>query len=235
MRSLLPSLALLAGCAGPAVHGSMPEVPRPERELTVGFVVVDGVYNTELTAPMDILHHTVFHAEHGMRVFTVAPSLEPVASFEGLRIVPDHAFEDAPPIDVLVVPSAEHSMDTDLENPGLIDFVRSRGERARYVMSLCDGAFVLAEAGLLDGLEVTTFPADRERLAERFGELSVHFDASFVHHGRAITSVGGARSFEPALYLAELLYGKPAADGMARGMVIDWDLARVPHRVVDVR
>ena len=231
-------LALVGtGCAGIGGARSSraveaPDVPRPDREWSVGFVLVDGVYNTELTAPLDILHHSVFHADPAMRVFTVAPSLDPVTSFEGLRILPDHTFADAPPIDVLVVPSGEHSMDSDLDDDELIGFVRDRGAAAHYVVSLCDGAFVLAQAGLLDGLEVTTFPSDRDGLAAMFPDLTVAYDVRFVHDGKAITSVGGAPSFEPALYLAELLYGKRAADGMAAGLVIDWDLASVPHRIV---
>lgn len=238
---VLPLLLLLASCATSAERkheaSSANAVPRgaehplARRELNVGLVVVEGVYNTELTAPMDILHHTVFHVEPGMKVFTTAPTTEPLRSFEGLVLVPDYAFADAPRIDVLVVPSALHSMDSDLENEELIRFVRERGEAADFVMSLCDGAFVLAQAGLLDGLHTTTFPADREALAERFPGLTVHHDARFVHDGKAITSVGGAPSFEPALYLCELLYGAEKTRGIAKGLVIDWDLTAIPHKI----
>lgn len=199
------------------------------RTLSVGFVIVDGVYDTELVLPLDVFHHTVFHTQPGMQVFTVAPSLEPVRTFEGLRILPDHAFADAPAIDVLVVPSAEHSMDADLEDEALIRFVRERGSKARYVVSLCDGAFVLARAGLLDGRWSTTFPADVARMREMFPRLRVLDGVSFVHDGPAITSAGGARSSDAALYLTEILYGTQVARGIAEGLCIEWDLARVLH------
>jgi len=231
-RPLLPVLvlfALLAACRAPAPPRAEPG-PAP---LRVGFLILDGVYNTELTAPFDIFHHTVFHAQPGMEVFTVAPTRAPVRTFEGLRIVPDHDFDSAPPIDVLVVPSAEHNLDTDLEDERLIAWVRRTGASARTVLSLCDGAFVLAQAGLLDGRAATTFPADIPRFRELFGErLHVREGVSFVHDGPAITSVGGARSFDAALYLCERLYGAQAARGLARGLVIDWELARVDHEVV---
>jgi len=202
------------------------DAPEP---LHVGLVVVDGVYNTELTAPMDIFQHTIFHTRPGMRVFTVGPSREAVTSFEGLRILPDHGYAEAPRIDVLVVPSAEHSMDTDLEDEELLAFVRERGTRADWVVSLCDGAFVLAAAGLLDGRRATTFPADVAAFRERFPAVDVHADVSFVRDGNAITSVGGAPSFEAALYLCELLYGAEVARGIAGGLVIDWSLDDVRH------
>lgn len=199
--------------------------------LNVAFLIVDGVYNTELTAPYDIFHHTVFHDDVGMTVFTVAPSLDPVTSFEGLRLLPDYAWSDHPSVDVLVVPSAEHSMGTDLENQAMIAWVAETAVGARAVLSLCDGAFVLARAGLLDGRAVTTFPADIPRLREMFPDVHVFEDQSFVHDGKLITSAGGARSFDAALYLCERLYGKQAADGIAKGMVIDWDLTAVSFLV----
>lgn len=98
-------------------------------------------------APYDIFHHTVFHTEPGMEVFTISPDGAAVTSFEGLTIGAHYSFADAPSIDVLVVPSAEHSMDSDLENEAMMRWVRRVGGEARYVVSLCDGAFVLAAVG----------------------------------------------------------------------------------------
>ena len=230
--ALLLAPLVLSSCRTASSGKSGTETSPPDDRLQVGIVVVDGVYNTELTAPMDIFQHTIFHTEPGMRVFLVGPSTEPVTSFEGLRLLPDYGFDEAPPIDVLVVPSAEHSMDTDLEDEELMAFVRVRGEAADWVVSLCDGAFVLAAAGLLDGLAATTFPSDQERFEELFGDrLEVRRGVSFVHDGKAITSVGGAPSFDPALYLCEHLWGAEVARGIAGGLVIDWDLARVAHEV----
>jgi len=222
-------LACASACSA-AGRGSSPGGSDPAA-LNVGFLMVDGVYDTELTAPLDVFHHTVFHTQPGMRVFTVGPSRRPVTTFEGLRILPDFSYDDAPRIDVLVVPSAEHSMDTDLEDQRLLRFVRERGREAGYLLSLCDGAFVLAAAGLLEGLESTTFPSDIPRYREMFPQLVVHEGVSFVHDGSAITSAGGAKSFDPALYLCELIYGAEVARGIGRGLVIDWRSDEVAHVV----
>jgi transcriptional regulator GlxA family with amidase domain len=227
-------LGVLAGLAG--CQTTWEDVRRvPEAEggaLRVGFLIVDGIYNSELMAPYDVFQHTIFHTEPGMEVFTVAPSVRPVRSFEGLEIVPHYTFRTAPPIDVLVVPSAEHSMDSDLENEELMSWVRRVGADAQYVVSLCDGAFVLAAAGLLDGLESTTFPGDIAAYRERFPELTVHAGVSFVHDGRAITSAGGAKSYDPAMYLCEVLFGVDVARGIGGGLVIDWDATEIPHVTV---
>ncbi|MEM7373320.1 MAG: DJ-1/PfpI family protein [Bacteroidota bacterium] len=205
-------------------------VDAPSEVWNVGFLIMDGVYNTELTAPMDVFQHTVYHTDPWMRVFTVAKTTEPVTTFEGLHIIPDYGYLDSvPPIDVLVVPSAEGHMSTDLADGEMIRWVLKTGKSARYIMSLCDGAFVLASTTLLNGLASTTFPADIKQYKAMFPHLEVYQDAIFVHDGQAITGAGGARSFEPALYLCELLYGKKVADGIAKGLVIDWDVNSFPR------
>jgi len=188
--------------------------------------MIDGVYNSELMAPYDIFQHTVFHTEGGIDVFTVNQTLDTVTTFEGLRLLPDYAFDspDLPEIDILVVPSAEHNMDSDLENDVLINWLSKTGQRADYVISLCDGAFVLAKAGLVDGKESTTFPSDIDRYRETFPNLIVHENVSFVHHDNLLTSAGGAKSYDVALYLVNHLYGDKVAKGVGRGLVIDWDV-----------
>ena len=203
----------------------------PDR-YNVGFLIMDGVYNTEFTAPYDIFQHTQFRKGiKAMNTFTIANTLQPIVSFEGVRILPDYDYttDSIPQIDILVVPSAEHHLDTDLEDRAMLNFVRQVDERALFVTSHCDGAFVLAKAGLLDDVSSTTFPSDIGKYRDMFPQLRVKDSVLFVHDGKYITSAGGAKSFEAALYLCEHLYGKAIAKSLAGGLVIDWDLEQVPH------
>ena len=198
----------------------------------VAFLIIDGVFNTELTAPYDIYHHTIFRDSiKAMNVFTVSNKSTTVKTFEGLKIQPDYNYliDKLPHIDILVVPSAEHNLDTDLENKSLLNFVRETSKSASYITSHCDGAFVLAKSGILNGIESTTFPEDIGAYKEMFPELVIHDSVLFVHDDKFITSAGGAKSFEASLYLCEILYGKKVADELANGLVIDWDLESVPH------
>lgn len=202
----------------------------------VAFLIMDGVYNTELTAPFDIFQHTIFRDSiKAMNVFTVANTDNAIKTFEGLRIIPDYNYlKDAlPKIDILVVPSAEHHLDTDLENKTMIDFVKQIDKEAQFITSHCDGAFVLAKAGLLNNVVATTFPSDIDKMRTMFPKLDIRKNVLFVHDGKYITSAGGAKSFEAALYLCEFLYGKKVAESLAGGLVIDWDLDKVPHLVIE--
>jgi transcriptional regulator GlxA family with amidase domain len=207
-----------------------------EGRYNVAFLIMDGVYNTELTAPFDIFQHTIFRDSiKAMNVFLLANESDYVRTFEGIHIVPDFNYlEDTlPPIDILVVPSAEHHLDSDLKDEKMLNFVRKTAENALYVMSHCDGAFVLAKSGILEGKESTTFPSDVDAYREMFPDLTIHEDVLFVHDDKYITSAGGAKSFEASLYLCEVLYGKKIADQLAKGLVIDWDLETLKYLKVD--
>ncbi|WP_062059781.1 DJ-1/PfpI family protein [Aquimarina longa] len=201
----------------------------------VGFLIMEGTYNTEFTAPYDIFQHTQYrNTIKQMNVFTVANTDDPITTFEGLKIIPDYNYtkDSLPKIDILVVPSAKHHLDTDLEDQVMLNFIQQVDKTATFVTSHCDGAFVLAKAGILDTVVSTTFPSDIDKMRTMFPHLDIRKEVIFVHDKKYITSVGGAKSFEAALYLCEYLYGTEIAKSLAGGLVIDWNLENVPHLVV---
>lgn len=202
--------------------------------LRAGFVGMETVFNSELMAPYDVLHHSIFRDSlNYIAPFVVSPDGAPFVTFEGLTITPHYSFDNAPPIDILVIPSTDLSMTADLENAAFMDWLKKTVAAADYVITVCDGAFPLAATGALNGRQATTFPADRDQLAAQFPEVQVHYDAQLVVDGKYITSVGGALSYEPALYLVEALYSPDHARRTAEGLVLDWDLARIPHVIVN--
>jgi transcriptional regulator GlxA family with amidase domain len=188
----------------------------------VGFLVLDHVYNSELMAPYDVFHHTVFHIKPGMKVFTISLDGKQITTYEGLRIATDYSIANAPAIDVLVIPSAEHNMDSDLKNATLKNWVTSTATKARYVVTLCDGAFILANTGLLNGKKATTFPSDIAVFRKLFAQVQTQEGYSFVHDGKFLTSQGGARSYDVAMYLIDLMYGEKVAAGVGKGLVLPW-------------
>jgi transcriptional regulator GlxA family with amidase domain len=201
--------------------------------LNAAFVCVDKVYNSELMAPYDIFQHTVFRdPDNYIRCFIVTPDGKPFVTFEGITITPDYSFDNVPSIDILVVPSTETSMSGDLENKKLMKWLRATVAKASHVVTVCDGAFPVAGTGELAGRQATTFPSDRDKLAEMFPKVEVLYDVNFVCDGKFITSVGGALSYEPALYLVEKLYSLENAKRVAQGLVLEWDRTKIPHRIV---
>jgi len=170
-----------------------------------------------------------------MNVFTIANTDLSITTFEGMRILPDYNYlkDQIPKIDILVIPSAEHHLNTDLEDKAMLDFVKKINKEAQFITSHCDGAFVLAKAGVLEDKVFTTFPNGIDAMREMFPKLDVKKEVLIVHDGKYITSAGGAKSFEAALCLCEYLYGKEIAQSLAGGLVIDWDLKEIRHLIIN--
>jgi len=188
----------------------------------VGVVIFDDVFITEFVAPFDVYKHT----GDKTNVFTVAPKAGPIRTYEGVTVHPDYTIANAPRIDVLVVPSGNGSLTTDLQNTEYIAWVKKTAASAEYATSHCWGCFTLAATGLLDGKECTTFPTSVEDLQKKFPAVKAQKDQRFVVSGKFITSNGGVAAFEAALFVVEKLFGKETADKVAGGLVYSPDNRR---------
>lgn len=207
--------------AEPAVESSaasqalVQPIKLKEGAHNVGILIFNDLFITEFVAPFDVYKHV----KDKMNVFLVAPTMDPITTYEGIVIHPHFSFASAPNIDVLVVPSGNQSMTADLKKKEYIDFVKKTAAEADYVTSHCWGAFTLAEAGVLDGKQATTFPTSTKDMAKSYSSVQVVEDKRFVEDGNIITSNGGVAAFEAALAVVEKLYGKEEAEKVAAGLV----------------
>jgi len=225
-RAFALAVCVLVVFVAPAVAGET-------GVLRAGFLCVGGVFNSELMAPYDILQHTVFRdPDNYVECFIVTPDGKPFVTFEGITVTPHYSFANAPAIDIIIVPSTETSMTADLENEAYMTWLKQTVASASHVVTVCDGAFALAATGALDGRTATTFPGDRDAFAEKFPNIDVRYDVNFVADGKYITSVGGALSYEPALYLVEKLYSLENAQRVAQGLVLEWNRDEIPHEII---
>jgi transcriptional regulator GlxA family with amidase domain len=142
-----------------------------------------------------------------------------VRTSSGLRLMPDGDLRDEQRQEpgLLIVPGGAGARRAD---PELVAWLRTHGGRARRLVSVCTGAFLLAEAGLLDGRRVTTHWAYCDALAARFPQLKVDPDPIFVRDGNLATSAGVTAGIDLALELVEEDLGREAALDIARYLVV---------------
>lgn len=234
--ALTGAALLCALCALPTAAQDEASADSGKRVRNALFVVVDGVYNSELMAPYDVLQHTIFRDDEDyVATAVVSPDGSAVKTFEGLVVEAHYSFETAPMADILVIPSTDGSMDRDLKDEVYMGWVKKAVAEAEWVITVCDGAFPLAATGALDGRVATTYPGDRGTFAEMFPKVEVRDDVRLVVDGKYLTSVGGGMSYEPAFWLVEHLYGREHAEASARGLVWPWDTSTLPHVVVPER
>jgi putative intracellular protease/amidase len=156
----------------------------------------------------------------GFDVYTVAATKDPVTTAMGAKLVPRYSFADAPQPDVLVVPGG--GVKAASVDPATLKWVTQVTAADRHTMSVCNGAFILAHAGLLDGLTATTTSGNIDRLRETFPKIKVVEDQRYVDNGKIITTAGLSAGIDGALHVVERMMGKGTAQQVALGEEYDW-------------
>jgi len=191
--------------------------------MTVGIVLFDDVEVLDFAGPFEVFAVAGNVTEGGFKVVTVAERADasaPIVARNGLKIVPDYALADAPHLDLLVVPGGMGTR-REVANPKLIGWIKRRAVEASLTTSVCTGAFLLAEAGLLAGKTATTHWASVERMAQTYTMVHVRGDARFVDEGDIVTSAGISAGIDMSLYLVGRLKGAEIAATTARQMEYD--------------
>ena len=183
--------------------------------VTVAVLLFDGAEIIDYAGPWEAF------GEAGFKVFTVAENSKPIAATFGQKIVPDHTFTDCPPADILLVPGGgvRHAV----ANGALIKWVQNQAQKSEHVMSVCTGAFILAKAGLLDGLSATTIAHALDDLAQAAPKTKVVSDRRYVDNGKIITTAGLSAGIDGAFHLIAKLKSTGAAEALALGMEYQWD------------
>jgi transcriptional regulator GlxA family with amidase domain len=189
------------------------------RMRTIVIVAFPGVQSLDVTGPLEVFHTAVRIAGGGYDVAVATLDGAPVPTTSPMVLGGGVALEDVGPIDTLVVAGGEGGR-PDVVDPRLIDWLRQRAPQARRVASVCSGAFLLAEAGLLEGRRVTTHWATCDELSRRYPELDVDPDPIFARDGNIWTSAGITAGMDLALAMVEEDLGRRLALAVARALVL---------------
>jgi cyclohexyl-isocyanide hydratase len=180
--------------------------------LNIVFVLFPNLTQLDFTGPLQVLSRLP-----NAKVHLVAQSMGPVATDTVMTINPTTTFVECPPADVLVVPGG-FGVDAAMNNPELMAFVKHEGARAKYVTSVCTGAFVLGAAGLLTGKRATTHWAYHDEL---FKVGAVPKKARVVRDGNVFTGGGVTAGLDFAFTLAAEIAGDEIAKAMQLGLEYD--------------
>ena len=182
---------------------------------TVAILLFDHVEIIDFAGPWEVFGGA------GYKVFTVAEKTDPVNAVYGQRVVADYTFGNSPRADVLLVPGG--GVGGAVNDPKLIKWVQDNAKDSSYVMSVCTGAFILAKAGLLDGLTATTVRGGIDQLATAGKNIKTVYDKRYVDNGKIITTAGLSSGIDGAFHLVSKMLGRGAAQQTALGIEYKWE------------
>ena len=187
--------------------------------LTTGILVFDGAEELDFVGPWEVFCVAAKLGTDGDRVVTIAEEMRPVVCNKNLRVLPDHTFADAPPLDVVLVPGGMGTR-REVANAKLIAWLREAGANARWVTSVCTGALLLHEAGFARGKRLTTHWSFIESMKAR-GDATVLENVRYVRDGNVVTSAGVSAGIDMALWLVGQLQSPEFARSVQRYIEYD--------------
>jgi transcriptional regulator GlxA family with amidase domain len=188
----------------------------------VAIVIHEGVQALDVAGPVDVFTEANGHLapEDRYETVLVAAGREPLRASNGMRLAADLRFEEAEGgFDIALVAGGPALPDTEAD-PRLVQWLRALPWRSSVYGSVCTGAFVLGQAGLLDERRVTTHWENARALAQRFPKARVEPDAIYVRDGRLITSAGVTAGIDLALALVGQRHGAELALRVAKRLVV---------------
>lgn len=191
-----------------------PLKPPATGSIPVAFLLSDGAVMIDFSGPWEVFQDVNIPGRTSapFSLYTVAASRKPVRASGGMKIVPDYTFADAPAPKVVVIPAQSDPGETTKA------WIRKVAKNADVVMSVCTGAFVLADTGLLAGKPATTHHSAYVRLASQFPDIQVKRGARFVETGNLATSGGLSSGMDLALRVVERYFGREVARQTAYDM-----------------
>ncbi len=189
---------------------------------TVALLLFDDVEVLDFAGPFEVFSVTnELNQNQLYHVHTVGISAGTVRAKNGLKVIPDHTLETVPRPDILIVPGGSGTRPL-LRQPATLEWIANRAKTAELTFSICTGALVLAKAGLLDGLTVTTHHENLDELTALAPTATVDASARFHDQGRIVTAAGISAGIDAALHLVARIHGHDTAQRTATYMEYPW-------------
>lgn len=187
--------------------------------IPVAFVLTKGAVMIDFAGPWEVFQDVYLPSRGGsmenqmpFQLYTVSESRDPIRVSGGMRIVPDYTFEDAPAPKVIVIPAQGG------ETPRMLEWIRKTAPQTDLVMSVCTGAYVLADTGLLAGKSATTHHTAFRSFAMKHPDIQLRRGARYVEEGNLATAGGLSSGIDLALHVVERYFGRQAATDTAYQM-----------------
>lgn len=191
--------------------------------LTIGILIFPQVEELDFVGPFEVLSYINKIKPASTKVILIAEAAEAVEAFNGMKVIPDVTMAACPQLDILVVPGGKGRYAA-MKNAAIQEFIQWQAQKAKYITSVCTGAFLLAEAGLLKNKKATTY---HTAFAELAGYSVQVLPQKVVRADNIITAAGVSSGIELGFYLLREEFGADLAQEVADKIEYDIDVTKI--------
>jgi transcriptional regulator GlxA family with amidase domain len=190
--------------------------------MNIGIYIYDQAEVLDFSGPFEVFTTASRICPTGdpFTVFLVGETGQVVTARGGYRVMPSYGFDNHPTFDVLIVVGGVHT--EEMHKPNVTDWISQQAQKAKLVASVCTGAFLLAQAGVLTTQNVTTHWGDIPDLRASYPDLTVHESSRWVDEGSVVTSGGISAGIDMSLHLVSRLHSMELAEKTAIQMEFNW-------------
>lgn len=187
--------------------------------IKVGILVFNEVEVLDFAGPFEVFSLAALPGrENPFEVYVISETGEMIRARNGLMVKPHFSFYNTPKLDILIVPGGYGAEEIELHNEKLIEWIRWQAGTVSLLASVCTGAFLLAEAGLLDGRKATTHWLDIDRLEREYPRIHACRSEKYVDEGSVMTSGGISAGIDMSFYIIKKMLGDDISRVTARRM-----------------
>jgi transcriptional regulator GlxA family with amidase domain len=189
--------------------------------MKVGIYIYDNAEVLDFSGPFEVL--TTANRVSGKSLFEVslvAQNAGVVVARAGYKVLADVSFDDAPQFELLIVVGGDHSQE--IHKTVVSDWIAQQANKAKLIASVCTGAFLLAQAGVITTQQVTTHWQDITQLQLDFPRLDVQKGLRWLDAGNIVTSGGISAGIDMTLHLVSRLHSEALALKTAKQMEFLW-------------
>jgi transcriptional regulator GlxA family with amidase domain len=190
--------------------------------MNVGIYIYNNAEVLDFSGPFEVFSTAsrVSHEENLFNTFLVGETGQEVVARGGFKVKPTYSIKNHPSIDVLIIVGGVHT--SEMKNKIVLEWIKFQGTQAKLIASVCTGAFLLAQAGLLTNQKVTTHWEDIQDLRISFPDLEIVESKRWVEEGNIVTSAGISAGIDMSLYLVSKLSNQEIAERTALQMEYEW-------------
>ena len=188
--------------------------------MNIGIYLYDQAEVLDFSGPFEVFSVANRLAKLDWNIWLVGASENLVEARGAFKVIPDYSIQNVPALDLLIVVGGVHL--EEVHKMEVIDWIRETTEKVQVIASICTGAFLLAEAGLLDGLEVTTHWEDIPDLQRNYPNVQVREGVRWIEQGKLFTAAGISAGIDLSLELVSKFAEEELAERTAQQMEYAW-------------
>jgi len=193
------------------------------KKWNVGILLFNDVEVLDFAGPFEVFSITTRpdQSEKPFQVHVISIDGQIVKARNGLLVTPQYSLDNAPKLDILIIPGGYGAREIEMNDEKTIDWIRKQSNVVNLLASVCTGSFLLAKAGLLYGKKATSHWMEIERLEKQYPQLTVQHDVKYVDEGSIITSAGISAGLNMSFHIVKKLLGADVAKDTAKRMEYD--------------